>query len=288
MSNVLVLGADSMLGYMVRRVLSENSDIKVVSTNRTGTNGCKAFEVSGGVERISAIQGKYDPFNYVINCIGVLMSDVDEKLPSSVLNAFKVNSYFPKLLSLWAEQFGAKIIHISTDAVFETNAGSCDESAIIQCEDVYGLSKFLGEAASLNVLNVRTSIIGPSPVKGRGLLEWFLKQPTGGSVDGYTDHNWCGVTTKQYAIFCERIIKENLFGTLRSEGTFCHFCPNETISKYKLLLLFKELFRTDITVNDKTSPQGTMTRVLATEHKILSQKFGSCLNLKLAFNELTR
>ncbi len=66
-------------------------------------------------------------------------------------------------------------------------------------EDIYGLSKALGEAAARSgrCWVMRTSIIGPELGKGWGLMGWFLRQS--GEVNGYTNHLWNGITTLEWA-----------------------------------------------------------------------------------------
>src|SRR5213076_2163354 len=110
-----------------------------------------------------------------------------------------------------AEEFGARVLHISTDGVFAGAAGACAEDAPHDCPDVYGKTKSLGEVTAREVLTLRCSIVGPDPSARRGLLEWFLGLPDGMEVTGYTDSLWNGVTSLQLANLCQRIIQQDAF-----------------------------------------------------------------------------
>ena len=76
-----------------------------------------------------------------------------------------------------------KLIHISTDCVFDGKHGNYSEDDIPNPQDIYGLSKYFGEVKSDNCLTIRTSVIGPELKKSQGLYEWFMKQ--NGEIKGY-------------------------------------------------------------------------------------------------------
>jgi dTDP-4-dehydrorhamnose reductase len=226
MKRVLLLGVSGMLGSEVYKVLCHRYE--VVATTRRDFNVERImddpFYFSNFVNRI----GKVD---YVINCIGVT-------IPNSKKNpgvTFFVNSTFPHIL---AREYGDKLIHITTDCVYSGIDGGApyNESSRISPKDIYGLSKSLGEPR--NCLTIRTSIIGTGG-DGKGLLDWFLKQK--GTVHGYTDHMWNGITTHQFGLVCDKIMSNML-------------CPKPTgmmhvfgssISKFDMLAAFKRTFNVE-------------------------------------------
>ena len=118
-----------------------------------------------------------------------------------------------------------------------------------------------------HVLNIRCSIVGPSPMRGRGLIEWFVRQPSGATVKGFEDHLWCGVTTRQYAELCADLLHDETFGAARNEGAVLHFAPNKRISKYELLVMCQQIFRPDVVVQNTVSPSGPMRRILVSNRK---------------------
>ena len=77
-------------------------------------------------------------------------------------------------------------------------------------EDVYGLSKALGEAVAQSgrCWVIRTSIIGPELGQGWGLMGWFLGQS--GEVNGYTNHLWNGITTLEWSTIAWKLMNRQL------------------------------------------------------------------------------
>ena len=71
-----------------------------------------------------------------------------------------INSSLPNFLSNLSIKFSFKLIHISTDCVFDGKKGNYKETSIPNSTDDYGFSKSLGEVYSENCITLRTSIIG--------------------------------------------------------------------------------------------------------------------------------
>src|SRR5262249_18890593 len=161
-----------------------------------------------------------------------------------------------------------------TDGVFGPGAGVCDEARSCDATDAYGKTTSLGEVARPRFLTLRCSLVGPDAHSGRGLLEWFRRQPPSARVPGYTDHLWNGVTALQMAELCRVLIEEGLFEAACGEGPVHHFCPNQTVSKHALLELFRAHFRPDVTVIPVAGPPPPVRRVLATRHDAIRGRFG--------------
>jgi len=286
MKRVIILGGAGMLGQMVLKVFSRSKEIAAKYTSRERKSGPFYFDVEEGLGGLREIIEGEGPFDYIINCIGVLSSGIDQQNPQTVTRAILVNSLFPRELLTLAQNIGTRVIHISTDGVFGRNAGICLENRKLDPDDVYGKTKSLGEVIAPNFLTLRCSIIGPDAEKRRGLLEWFLNQPKGAEVNGYTDHLWNGVTTLQFANLCLKLVVSGSFDAVRNEGPIHHFCPNGSLSKYELLVLFKNAFRSDIRINPVMSEEGPLCRILDTRYKRLKDMFGYARPMKGAINEL--
>ena len=307
MKKIIVLGSTGMLGHMVLKVLTRNKEWDIQGASS------KDFNVEQFTETESPLQrrlGLLTSNDYIINCIGVLTGDDEEKMK-------KVNAEFPHQL---AKSTSAKIIHMSTDGVFSghhspspppltppTGGGdfspgssplmgevrrgwqeTYNEDSPCDAMDVYGRTKSLGEVYAPNVINIRTSIIGPSPYKKKGLLEWFLAQPEGATVRGFTNHIWNGVTTLQFAQLCEKIIREEAFGSLREESSVFHFAPNKPLTKYELLALFKEVFEKNVNVEPTEDPRGKVERVLNTKYEGLKKLFPHDMRMEEALKQLSQ
>jgi len=230
---ILVLGSTGMLGHFLVEALSREKNWNVTGTQARDPQVPGYFRVEDGAESIARVGGGFD---YVINCIVVTPWHIDSLASESVSHAIKINALFPHDLTGYANVHGMRVIHISTDGVFSGTSGPYyNEDAPADALDVYGRTKWLGEVHAPNALTIRTSPVGRSPVKREGLLEWFLSQPDGSTVPGYTNHIWNGVTTPQFAEFCRSIIKEDRFSALRDNCSLFHFAPNQPVTSVSFL-----------------------------------------------------
>jgi hypothetical protein len=97
------------------------------------------------------------------------------------------------------------------------------------------------------VINVRCSVVGPAPGRS-GLWEWFVGQPDGAEVRGFTGGQWTGVTSRQLAILCADLLDPEAFARVRASGPRQHFVPNEPITKHDFLGLMREAMRPDVAI----------------------------------------
>jgi len=175
--------------------------------------------------------------NYIVNCIGVLISG--SKQDSE--NAMFLNAYLPHKLAKLANNINAKLIHISTDCVFSGNK----KSPYLETDErdgkgVYAKTKVLGEVISSNHLTIRTSVVGPEIINGsESLFHWFMSQTN--SIKGYTKAIWSGVTTIEMAKAVKWSINNEITGLY-------HITNNHSISKNNLLQLFKKYTQKDIEI----------------------------------------
>ena len=85
--------------------------------------------------------------NYIINCIGVLING-SKRDPE---NAIFLNSYLPHRLSRLSDVINAKLIHISTDFIFDSNKNiPIKENETPNPFCTYAKSKYQGEQYILN------------------------------------------------------------------------------------------------------------------------------------------
>ena len=184
--------------------------------------------------RDSVQQLSLNGVDYVVNALGL----INRRTTTAAENFYLVNSVFPRVLADTCAARGVRLIHISTDCVFDGRGGPYDEAAATTATDLYGRSKALGEPA--NALVIRTSIIGPELQHLYSLLAWFLAQS--GSCRGYTNHHWNGVSTLQLSRVIDQIMQSNLYGY-----SVRHIFSND-VSKYELLCLMREAYQRDIAV----------------------------------------
>ncbi len=267
MTSILVLGATGMLGSMVDLYLRTLDDHNVISTHR-GNDGHNKdhiyFDVENGIGKLNDIV-KNEGVDYIINCIGIIKPHCKDDDPVGKKNAILVNSLFPHEMSKIAGKNGCRVIQIATDCVFSGKDGKYVESSIHDPLDVYGKSKSLGEVYDGNVLNLRTSIIGPE-LKGKlSLLEWFLEQPDGAVLKGFSHHRWNGMTTLQFAQLCDHVIRESLFDDLIERSMIWHCVRNSEVDKFQLLKVIAKIFQKDFTIEKVDNIGPPVDRTLSTE-----------------------
>ena len=264
---VLILGSDGMLGHVVTKFLiKQDLDLWFTGRSVNFDPGNKAkfikFDAKSSIESIFNNLGYFD---YVINCIGIIKPNIDEKVSSSVLNAIEVNSRFPHLLSNFFND--SKILQIATDCVYSGLTGNYLEDSIHDPQDVYGKTKSLGEVSSTNFMNIRTSIIGREIRHHKSLWDWVIRQEKDASVNGFTNHLWNGVTTLAFAKLVYGIMLNNLF-----HATTQHVIPQNLITKDNLLKsILENEGKLDVIVNPIESTT-QINRTLSTQNQNLNEK----------------
>ncbi|ELV8605447.1 SDR family oxidoreductase [Vibrio vulnificus] len=199
---VLVIGTTGMLGYSIFANLSELSNLDVYGTVRT-VNGLERFFPSSDklipnvdvkdfktLERaISAVKP-----DVVINCIGLIKQhDVSKQH----VEAIEINALLPHKIAQLCDSIQARLVHFSTDCVFDGKAGDYSESDLPTATDLYGKSKCLGEVDYGKHITLRTSIIGHELKSSVSLVDWFLSQE--GSVRGFSKAVFSGLPTAYVA-----------------------------------------------------------------------------------------
>jgi dTDP-4-dehydrorhamnose reductase len=225
---VFVLGHRGMLGHVVARYLSEQG-IQILCSNHRYTG-------LPGDPLISSVRESNS--QWVVNAIG----KVDPKATSPT-EMLLVNAQLPvHLVSfLRADQ---RVIHASSDGVFSGKHGNYCTGAERDAEDLYGFSKILGEvvAQEKKAYVIRTSIIGPPTRGNSGLLGWYLSQR--GSVRGFKDHKWNGITALEWA----KIALELVSGKLNPTTPIFQATCGESISKCELLKCISKVWNYPVSV----------------------------------------
>ncbi len=232
---VVVLGSQGMAGHIMAEVLDETGDYEVFGIARQSGRYVDSILDVTDFKALENYLERIEP-NYVINCVGALVSQSKNDVPSAIL----LNSYLPNFLSKLGNTLNYKLIHISTDCVFSGKDGQYTEISYRDGDDNYARTKALGEVVNDKDLTIRTSIIGPEiKANGTGLLDWFFKQS--GTVNGYTQAYWSGVTTLELAKATVEYIKQDITGLYQ-------LCPNDKISKFELLKLFAKVWDKELEV----------------------------------------
>lgn len=243
---ILVLGATGMLGNAMMRVLSEAADFKVLGTARS--DEAKRFfapEIAAGLvtgvdvndtEALTAVLRTNKP-DVVINCIGLIKQLAHADDP---VEAITINALLPHRLKALCERDGIRLVHFSTDCVFNGAKGNYAETAPSDAVDMYGKSKYLGEVGGDNAITLRTSIIGHELQGAYSLIGWFLKQQ--GQCKGYRKAIFSGLPTTTMAA----IVRDHVIPNPKLHGLY-HVAA-QPIAKFDLLHLVADIYGKEIDI----------------------------------------
>lgn len=113
--NILITGANGQLGRAIRREYSKE-DVTFINTDVAEVEDVKVLDITD-IDRVLAMVRDTKP-DTIINCAAHTNVDACEKQWDL---AYKINAIGPRNLSIAAQETGAKMIHVSTDYVFEGN-----------------------------------------------------------------------------------------------------------------------------------------------------------------------
>ncbi len=164
---------------------------------------------------------------WVIHCAALANLEACEQ--DSEL-ATRLNAEVPGKLAEICRQGGARLLHVSTDAVFDGWKGDYRESDLPNPQNVYAQSKLDGEravvAADPQALLARVNLFGFSPSGRRSLAEFFLYNLIAGRpVQGFIDVSFCPLLVNDIAGIFFRMLEKGLTGLY-------HVFSPECLSKY--------------------------------------------------------
>ena len=243
---ILIFGATGMLGHKLVQVLGRSAEVwgslrgpidtikeyDIFNTDRLVDNIDAADE--GSIRR-ALDQVRPD---VVINAVGIV-----KQLPTSkdVITALTINSIFPHRLAQLSEEYGYRLLTVSTDCVFDGVKGNYSEADAPNATDLYGKSKELGEVTNGCCITLRTSIIGRELGTSHSLVEWFLGSE-GKQVKGFTKAIYSGFPT----IVLADIINDLVFSFPDMAGLY--HVSSDPINKYELLGLLQRCYGSDIEI----------------------------------------
>jgi dTDP-4-dehydrorhamnose reductase len=254
--NILVLGATGLLGNAMFRSMSKASGARVHGTIRKeAARGLFPQEDAGrliivdDVEKPAAIARLFDAVhpNVVINCIAA-----GRPAPADPLRSIEVYSVLPRRLSHFCRLMGSRLVQISSDGVFSGARGGYSEDDLPDANDVYAISKLLGEVTEPHAITLRTSIIGHELQSRGGLIEWFLSQQ--GQCRCYTRAIFSGFPS----IVLADVVRDVVIPRPDLHGVY--HLATQPISKFDLLRMVAERYGKNIELipDDRDNPDRTL------------------------------
>jgi dTDP-4-dehydrorhamnose reductase len=212
MSRILITGASGLLG--LNTALEACAVHHVTGQVNSRPLHTTAFEVvqadlaaAGAVERLL---DQTQP-DWVIHCAALANLEACEANPAL---AQELNSEVPRKLAAHVAKSGARLLHVSTDAVFDGQKGDYTETDAPNPLSIYARTKLDGEdavaAANPDAIIARVNLFGWSATGRRSLGEFFVNALSAGQpVKGFTDVIFCPLlATHLGGIFVEMLEKD--------------------------------------------------------------------------------
>ena len=140
MKKILVTGANGQLGRAINKEYA-GTETTLINTDRDAGDGVIALDITD-IDEVMALVKAERP-DVIINCAAHTAVDLCESQEDL---AMKINAIGPRNLSIAANEVGAKIIHVSTDYVFDgSGSRPYTEFDPVSPNSVYGKTKLEGE-----------------------------------------------------------------------------------------------------------------------------------------------
>ncbi len=186
--------------------------------------------------------------DWVIHCAALANLDACEADP---LLAQQLNTDLPRTLASHVARSGARLVHVSTDSVFDGLRGDYSEEDTPNPVGVYSRTKLNSEQAVLETdptaIIARVNLFGWSLTGKRSLAEFFINNLSQGKqVMGFTDVYFCPLLANHLADIFVRMLALNLSGLY-------HVVSSESLSKYDFGMRLAERFSLDGSLINPTS-----------------------------------
>ncbi len=140
MKKILVTGCNGQLGKAINQEYTKD-EAEFINTDVQAGEGVTALDITN-VEQVLALVRETEP-DVIINCAAHTAVDLCEQQWDS---AYKINALGARNLSIAASETGAKLIHVSTDYVFDgTGTRPYTEFDAPGPNSAYGKTKLEGE-----------------------------------------------------------------------------------------------------------------------------------------------
>ena len=188
---------------------------------------------------INSVQRILESYNIdiVLNCIGLTNIEACEKKP---VEAFKLNSKLPGIVANACNLTNTKLIHISTDHLFDDQNNLYSEEDEVKLLNVYAKSKYEGELEVLtnyqSSIICRTNFFGYGPSHKNSFSEWIEESAKNNEkIVLFKDVFFNPVSGGNLAFFAHHLLDNNYSGIF-------NISSNKKISKFDFgKLLCKKL-----------------------------------------------
>jgi dTDP-4-dehydrorhamnose reductase len=245
---ILITGASGLLGLnLALEAAPRHTVFGSVSQHVIKTDAFKVVQTNllapGAVERLLDTARP----NWVIHCAALANIDACEADP---LLAQQLNTDLPRTLASHVARSGARLVHVSTDSVFDGLRGNYTEEDVPIPVGMYSRTKLDGERAVAEAdptaIIARVNLFGWSLSGDRSLAEFFFNNLSRRkSVMGFIDVCFCPLLANDLAGIFIRMLEKGLSGLY-------HVVSSESLSKYDFGVRLAHRFDLDPGLIDPT------------------------------------
>jgi len=240
--NILLTGAAGQLGSELLPLLSARG--KLLATDRVkpasaGGNWLEMDISNGGA--LDKLLNNLQP-RLIVNAAAYTAVDQAE---TDVETAFDINAELPARLATWAKGNDARLLHYSTDYVFDGKADRpYTETDSPNPQSVYGESKLTGERA-IEAIACKHAILRTawvySPHGKNFVLSMLDLARKGVSLKIVNDQHGCPTSAKNLALASEVFITAWQIKTAARDMGVFHYCDDGDMSWYDFaVMIFKQ------------------------------------------------
>jgi dTDP-4-dehydrorhamnose reductase len=237
---ILVTGSNGQLGSEIKDIAKQYKNFDFYFTDRNSLNICDSTKVKNFLLE--------NEIEVIINCAAYTKVEAAE---NNREKAFEVNSKAVADLVSNADTLHIKIIHISTDYVFDgTSYFSYNENDVTNPLNVYGKSKLEGENflvnSDVNGIVIRTSWLYSQ--FGSNFVKSVLRLGTERNSLGVVSNEVGSPTNaKDLAIFCLELLAKNK--TLNNKGKVYHYSNHGVASWFDFAKAIMEFANIECMIN---------------------------------------
>jgi len=238
---ILITGASGLLG--LNMALEASKVHTVLGQVHSHSLNVNDFEtVQANLLASGAVQHLLDQTrpDWVVHCAALADIDACERDPQQ---ARQLNSEVPRNLAMHVARSGARLLYVSTDAVFDGKRGGYRETDAPNPLSTYPRTKLEGEQAvaaeDSQAIIARVNLFGWSLSGKRSLAEFFFNNLSAGrSCMGFTDIFFCPMLVNDLGLLFLHMLDAGLSGLYHAVGSEC-------ISKYEFGLRLAQSFGCD-------------------------------------------
>lgn len=137
---ILVTGCNGQLGRAINQQYANDTDVEIINTDVFQPDVME-LDITD-IDKVLSTMEEVKP-DVIINCAAHTAVDLCESQQDA---AYRINAIGPRNLSIAAAKIGAKLVHVSTDYVFEGNGTKpYMEFDTPNPQGMYGATKLAGE-----------------------------------------------------------------------------------------------------------------------------------------------